>query len=128
MTTLETTPIAATLPEEGAHGAGSAAGARIVIIRPAQKIMLPDLLDLAQYRELLLFLIWRDLAVRYKQTVLGALWAILQPVFTMVVFSVFLGKLAKVPSDGVPYPVFSYCALLPGPTLPTRSRYLAIRW
>jgi len=66
-----------------------------------------------QYRELLYFLAWRDIKVRYKQTALGAAWAILQPVLTMVVFSVFFGHLAKVPSDNVPYPVFAYCALLP---------------
>jgi lipopolysaccharide transport system permease protein len=66
-----------------------------------------------QYRELLYFLIWRDIKVRYKQTVLGAGWAILQPLFTMVVFSLFFGRLAKVPSDGVPYPLFSFAALVP---------------
>jgi len=65
------------------------------------------------YRELLFFLIWRDVKVRYKQTVLGATWAILQPMMTMVVFSVFFGRLAKMPSDGIPYPVFAYAALLP---------------
>jgi len=65
------------------------------------------------YRELLYFLAWRDFKVRYKQTVLGAAWAILQPVLTMVVFSVFFGFLARVPSDGLPYPVFAYTALLP---------------
>jgi lipopolysaccharide transport system permease protein len=65
------------------------------------------------YRELLYFLIWRDIKVRYKQTLLGAAWAILQPVFTMIVFSIFFGKLAGVSSDGFPYPIFSYTALLP---------------
>jgi lipopolysaccharide transport system permease protein len=65
------------------------------------------------YRELLYFLIWRDVKVRYKQTALGAAWAILQPVMTMVVFSVFFGRLAKMPSDGIPYPVFAFTALLP---------------
>lgn len=65
------------------------------------------------YRELLYFLAWRDLKVRYKQTVLGASWAILQPLFTMAVFSIFLGLLAGVPSDGIPYPIFVYCGLLP---------------
>ena len=59
------------------------------------------------------FLAWRDVKVRYKQTVLGALWAILQPVITMLIFSIFLGRLAKVPSDGVPYPIFAYTALVP---------------
>jgi lipopolysaccharide transport system permease protein len=65
------------------------------------------------YRELLFFLTWRDIKVRYKQTVLGAAWAIIQPFLTMVVFSLFFGKLANVPSDGLPYPIFSYAALVP---------------
>src|SRR5208283_3262426 len=65
------------------------------------------------YRELLYFLVWRDVKVRYKQTVLGAAWAVIQPVMTMVVFSIFFGRLAKVPSDGIPYPVFAFTALLP---------------
>ena len=69
--------------------------------------------DLWAYRELLYFLIWRDVKVRYKQTVLGASWAVIQPFFTMVVFSLFFGKLAKLPSDGIPYPIFSYAALVP---------------
>jgi lipopolysaccharide transport system permease protein len=65
------------------------------------------------YRELLYFLIWRDVKVRYKQTVLGAAWAILQPLMTMLVFTIFFGGLAKVGSDGLPYPIFSYAGLLP---------------
>ena len=65
------------------------------------------------YRELLYFLMWRDVKIRYKQTVFGASWAIIQPFLTMVVFSLFFGKLAKVPSDGVPYPIFSFAALVP---------------
>lgn len=69
--------------------------------------------ELWEYRELLYFLTWRDIKVRYKQTVLGAAWAIIQPFFTMVVFSLFFGRLAKVPSDGIPYPIFSYAALVP---------------
>ena len=69
--------------------------------------------DLWEYRELLYFLAWRDIKVRYKQTVLGAAWAIIQPFSTMVVFSIFFGRLAKMPSDGIPYPIFAYCALLP---------------
>lgn len=69
--------------------------------------------ELWHYRELLWFLVGRDIKVRYKQTVLGALWAIIQPFFTMIVFTLFFGKLAKMPSDGVPYPIFSYSALLP---------------
>ena len=69
--------------------------------------------ELWEYRELLYFLTWRGIKIRYKQTVLGAAWAIIQPVFMMIVFSLFFGKLAKVPSDGIPYPVFAFCALLP---------------
>jgi lipopolysaccharide transport system permease protein len=69
--------------------------------------------ELWEYRELLYFLVWRDVKVRYKQTVIGAAWAILQPVMTMVVFSIFFGSLAKIPSDGLPYPVFAFTALLP---------------
>jgi lipopolysaccharide transport system permease protein len=69
--------------------------------------------ELWEYRELLYFLTWRDIKVRYKQTVLGAAWAVIQPLFMMLVFSLFFGKLAGVPSDGIPYPVFSFCGLLP---------------
>ena len=72
-----------------------------------------DLQETWRYRELLYFLVWRDIKVRYKQTVLGAAWAVIQPVFTMVVFSLFFGKLAKISSDGIPYPIFSYAALVP---------------
>ena len=69
--------------------------------------------ELWEYRELLYFLIWRDIKVRYKQTVMGALWAVIQPLFTMVIFSLVFGRLAKVPSEGLPYPIFSYAALVP---------------
>jgi lipopolysaccharide transport system permease protein len=72
-----------------------------------------DLGELWAYRELLYFFVWRDIKVRYKQTVIGAAWAILQPVLTMLVFSLFFGKLARIPSQGLPYPIFYYCALLP---------------
>lgn len=69
--------------------------------------------ELWRYRELLYFLTWRDIKIRYKQTALGVAWAVLQPLITMVIFSVIFGQLAKLPSDGIPYPVFSYAALLP---------------
>jgi len=69
--------------------------------------------ELWEYRELLYFLVWRDIKVRYKQTALGATWAVIQPFFTMVVFSLFFGQLAKIPSDGIPYPIFSFTALVP---------------
>jgi lipopolysaccharide transport system permease protein len=85
----------------------------IVTIKPSRGWVLPQIRDLLAYRELLYFLVWRDIKVRYKQTVLGVLWAIIQPFFLMVVFNVFFGKLAKVPSEGVPYPIFAYAALLP---------------
>jgi lipopolysaccharide transport system permease protein len=82
-------------------------------IEPSRGWVSLKLKELWEYRELLYFLIWRDIKVRYKQTVLGAAWAILQPLFTMVVFSLFFGKLAQMPSDGIPYPIFSYAALVP---------------
>jgi lipopolysaccharide transport system permease protein len=85
----------------------------VTIIQPSKGWISLRLGDLWEYRELLYFLIWRDIKVRYKQTVLGAAWAIIQPFFTMVVFSLFFGKLAKMPSDDIPYPVFSYAALVP---------------
>ena len=69
--------------------------------------------ELWEYRELLYFLVWRDVKIRYKQTVLGGLWAILQPLLSMLVFTAVFGKLARIPSDGIPYPVFVYCGLLP---------------
>ncbi|TLY18288.1 MAG: ABC transporter permease [Nitrospirae bacterium] len=84
-----------------------------ILIRPSHGWAPLRLKDLWDYRELLYFLIWRDIKVRYKQTVLGIAWVVIQPVFTMIVFSVFFGWLAKVPSDGLPYPIFAFCALLP---------------
>jgi lipopolysaccharide transport system permease protein len=82
-------------------------------IVPTQGWAALRLKELWAYRELLYFLVWRDVKVRYKQTALGAIWAILQPVFTMVVFSLFFGRLGKIPSDGLPYPLFSFAALVP---------------
>jgi lipopolysaccharide transport system permease protein len=73
----------------------------------------PKLRELWEFRELLYFFAWRDVKVRYRQTVMGALWAIIQPLFTMVIFSLFFGRLAKIPAEGVPYPVFSFAALVP---------------
>jgi len=87
--------------------------APVIVIEPSRGWVSLQLADLWRYRELLYFLVWRDVKVRYKQTVLGAAWAIIQPFFTMVVFSLFFGKLAKIPSDGIPYPIFSYAALVP---------------
>ncbi len=82
-------------------------------IRPIQGWTPLNLGELWEYRELLYFLTWRDIKVRYKQTALGAAWAVLQPFLTMVVFSVIFGRLAGIPSDGVPYPIFAYAALVP---------------
>jgi len=83
------------------------------IIEPSRGWRQVNLKELWRYRELVYFLIWRDVKVRYKQTLLGAAWAIIQPLMTMVVFSIFFGTLAKIPTDGIPYPIFSYTALLP---------------
>ena len=85
----------------------------VTFIRPASSWASIGLREIWEYRELLYFLVWRDVKVRYKQTALGALWAIIQPFFLMAVFSLFFGRLARVPSDGIPYPIFTYCALLP---------------
>ncbi len=82
-------------------------------IEPSRGFVSLRLRELWEYRELLYFLTWRDVKVRYKQTVLGGAWAIIQPFFTMVVFSLFFGRLAGMPSDGVPYPIFSFAALVP---------------
>jgi lipopolysaccharide transport system permease protein len=84
----------------------------LVKIRPATSGVSLDLGRAWAYRELLYFLIWRDVKVRYKQTLLGAGWAIIQPLFTMLIFTLFFGKLAGVPSDNIPYPVFVYAGLL----------------
>ena len=85
----------------------------ILRIRPSPGWRHLNLQELWKYRELLFYLSWRDIKVRYKQTVLGAAWAIIQPFMTMVVFSLFFGKLAKMPSDGIPYPLFAFAALVP---------------
>jgi lipopolysaccharide transport system permease protein len=84
-----------------------------LVIEPPRGWQALDLKELWRYREMLFFFTWRDIKVRYRQTVLGAAWAILQPVLTMVIFSVIFGELAKLPSEGVPYPVFTLTALLP---------------
>jgi lipopolysaccharide transport system permease protein len=82
-------------------------------IEPSYGRVRLNLAELWEYRALVLFLIWRDIKVRYRQTVLGASWAILQPFLTMVVFSLFFGRLARIPSDDIPYPIFSFAALVP---------------
>lgn len=85
----------------------------VTIIRPLKGWMPVDLKELWAYHELIYTFAARDIKVRYKQTALGATWAIIQPLFTMVVFTIFFGGLAKIPSEGIPYPIFSYSALLP---------------
>lgn len=85
----------------------------VIRIRPSRGWVRIRLDELWAYRELLYFLIWRDLKVRYKQTALGAAWAVIQPFMTMLIFSLFFGRLAKIPSDGIPYPLFSFAALVP---------------
>ena len=89
------------------------AGPPVTVIKRSEGWAALKLHELWEGRELLYFLTWRDIKVRYKQTALGALWAILQPLLTMLVFSLFFGRLAKVPSDGVPYPLFSMAGLVP---------------
>jgi homopolymeric O-antigen transport system permease protein len=84
-----------------------------VVIEPHRGLFDLDLESIWQYRELLYFLIWRDLKIRYKQTVIGVAWAVLQPLVQMIIFSVIFGRFAKMPSDGLPYAVFAYSALLP---------------
>lgn len=83
-----------------------------LIIKPKKGWQLIDFKELSEYRDLFYFLVARDVKVRYKQTVLGGLWAIIQPLFLMVIFTLFFGYLAKVPSDGVPYPIFNYTAMV----------------
>lgn len=85
----------------------------LVIIEPNRRWGVGELKDLWAFRELLYFLTWRDVKVRYKQTELGIVWAIIQPLFTMLIFTLFFGRLAGVPSDNVPYPIFAYAGLLP---------------
>lgn len=85
----------------------------VIQIKPSKGWVSLKLGELWAYRELLYFLVWRDIKVRYKQTVLGIAWAVIQPFFTMLIFSLFFGRLAKVPSDGIPYALFSFAALVP---------------
>src|SRR5262245_34267564 len=82
-------------------------------IQPAAGLVPLELGELWEYRELLYFLTWRQIRVRYKQTALGVAWAVIQPLFTMIIFSVVFGGFGRMPSDGVPYPIFAFCALLP---------------
>jgi lipopolysaccharide transport system permease protein len=110
---LELTRDAASIPDEKAHSERYFGHEHVTVIEPIRGWRSLDLRELWAYRELLLVLTIRDIKVRYKQTVLGAAWAILQPFMTMVVFTIFFGRLANMPSDGFPYPVFIYSALVP---------------
>ena len=83
------------------------------VLRPTKGWVRLNFTEMWNYRELLYFLTWKEVKVRYQQTVMGMAWAIMQPAFSMIVFTIFFGKLAKMPSDGIPYPLFSYTALLP---------------
>lgn len=96
-------------------GAMALPGVEVPVVRvaPSTDWPPPNLRELWEYRELVYFLIWRDIKIRYRQTVLGAAWAIIQPLFNMLLFSLFFGRLAKMPSDGLPYPLFTYTALVP---------------
>ena len=84
-----------------------------IVVEPTRGLANFNLREIWDYRDLLLFLAWRDISIRYKQTVLGASWAVIQPILTMVIFTIFFGNMAGVPSEGVPYPLFSFAALLP---------------
>ena len=84
-----------------------------IVVESSRGLATFNLREIWEYRDLLLFLSWRDISIRYKQTVLGAAWAVIQPVLTMVIFTIFFGNLAGVPSEGAPYPLFSFAALLP---------------
>lgn len=82
------------------------------IIKPEKGLIGINFKELLEFKELLYFLVWRNLKVRYKQTAIGGLWAIIQPLFSMIIFTIFFGKMAKIPSEGVPYAIFSYSGLL----------------
>ena len=129
---LEGGPEVANVSEEGAGVLQSSAGAQaasdskaestphaalpdkpLVTIEPSRAWVALNLRDLWAYRELFYFLTWRDVKVRYKQTLLGAAWAILQPVCSMIIFTLIFGRLAGIPTDGIPYPIFAYAGLLP---------------
>jgi lipopolysaccharide transport system permease protein len=105
-------PIATPSIESSSPATGAGAD-YTVVIRPSKGFTKLALVELWQFRELFYFLVWRDVKIRYKQTVIGAAWAIVQPVMTMVIFTVIFGNFAKIPSDGLPYAIFSYTALLP---------------
>lgn len=100
-------------PVEGAPAEGAGTPRVRTVIRPAEGWQLINFRELWQFRELFFFLAWRDVKVRYKQTALGAAWAVLQPALMMVVFTIIFSRMAQVPTEGIPYPVFAYAGLLP---------------
>jgi len=87
--------------------------AATIVIEPSRGLADFNLKEIWDYRDLMFFLAWRDINIRYKQTILGAAWAVVQPVMTMILFTIFFGRMAGVPSEGVPYPLFAFAALLP---------------
>lgn len=92
---------------------GQVRSAATIIVEPARGLADFNLREIWDYRDLLFFLTWRDINIRYKQTILGAAWAVIQPVLTMILFTIFFGRMAGVPSEGAPYPLFAFAALLP---------------
>ncbi len=98
---------------EGFAAESNSLAAPVLVVAPQDRWFTVDTRELWYYRELLYFFIWRDIKVRYKQTVVGAAWAVIQPLLTMLLFSLVFGRLAKLPSQGLPYPLFYYSALLP---------------
>lgn len=111
--TTSTEPLTEDPPRLKPHADGSAVGPPLTIIEARKGWQVADLGELWRYRELLFFLTWRDVKVRYKQTVLGAAWAVLQPLATMIAFALFLGPVLSKPSAGVPYPLYVFAGLLP---------------
>jgi lipopolysaccharide transport system permease protein len=97
------------------HGqtAGPVSTDRVIKIRPSSGWISVPVAEMWEARELLYFLVWRDLKVRYKQTALGATWAVIQPLLTMLIFTLVFGRLARLPTEGIPYPLFAYCGLVP---------------
>ena len=115
-TAPQTIPVSTAIAAENSQPSGTTfqlPDEPLVVIQPSSKWNLLNLKEIWAYRELLFFLTWRDVKVRYKQTVLGAAWAILQPLFMMIIFTIFFGKLGGVDSGGVPYPVFALAGLVP---------------
>jgi homopolymeric O-antigen transport system permease protein len=115
-TAPQTIPVATAISAENSQASGTTfhlPEEPLVVIQPSHKWNLINLKDIWAYRELLFFLTWRDVKVRYKQTLLGAAWAILQPLFMMIIFTIFFGRLAGVDTHGIPYPIFSLGALVP---------------